>query len=161
MFYLECDDHVNRILTFIFVTMFVLLSACGSDSGSKGANSKKIDVNEEVAFLDFKATIEKVNIYEEDGTYYIDLPVKWLNLTEEKKMLMQVTSMDVKQSDEILDEVNNAWLNNEGEVRNENASRGEWTADLTYELQNNKDPVQVTFVPLTGEDSESITINIE
>lgn len=141
--------------------MFVLLSACASDDNKKDTGSNEIDVKKEIAFQDFKATIDKVKVYEKDGAYLIDLPVKWLNLTEDKKMLMQVTGMDVEQSGEILDEANNAWLSNEGEARIENASRGEWTADLTYELQNNNDPVKVTFVPLSGEESESITINIE
>lgn len=145
----------------------VLLVACGGNEESAGSEEdasekeKTIEVNEELSFLDFKAEIKKVKVYEEDGAYLLDIPIKWLNLTEDSKMLMQVTSMDVNQSGEILDEVNNAWLDNEGEVRIENASRGEWTADLTYELENDSDPVDITFVPHTDEDSQVITIEIQ
>ena len=148
------------LLSFLCVVIFV---ACGNEKSSKNTeSSNKIKVNEELAFQNFKVTVNEVNVYEKDGKNYIDLPIKWLNQSfEDKTTFLAATSMDVKQGEKLLNEANGAWSDKQSDVYSTNAVGGEWKVKLTYELTNLDDDVDVTFVPTSGEESQSITIKIK
>lgn len=148
------------LLTLLCVVTFV---ACGNEKSSKNSESNnKIKVNEELAFQNFKVTVNEVNVYEKDGKNYIDLPIKWLNQSfEDKTTFLAATSMDVKQGEKLLNEANDAWSDKQSDVYSTNAVGGEWKVKLTYELTNLDDDVDVTFVPMSGEESQSVAIKIK
>ncbi len=150
------------IILLAFLCM-VVFAACGNEKSSKNNESNnKIEVNKELAFQNFKVTINEVSVYEKDGKSYIDLPIKWLNQSfEDKTTFLAATAMDVKQGDKLLNEANNAWSDKQSDVHSTNAVGGEWKVKLTYELTNLNDDVDVTFVPMSGEESQSITIKIK
>lgn len=125
---------------------------------------KKIDVEGELVFAEFKLNLDKIRIYEEDGKAFADIEFNWLNQAGDgKKMFMQLSAMDARQGEKLLDETSGAWdpLNkNSSRVYFPNAENGEIGVDLTYQLENTEDPISLTFVPLSEEDSGKIDIEI-
>lgn len=126
----------------------------------------KLDVNEEFNFKLFDVIIDKVKVYEKDNKFYADIKIKWTNRDYqygEEKSFFVSTLFDVKQEDENLIEVNDAFNpenKNKSDVFFPNAAGGQWFIDLTYELIDETIPIDVIITPTTEtEESETITIN--
>lgn len=125
----------------------------------------KIKVDEQLEFAELTVNMDYVRVYEEDNKEYAEISFDWLNQAGDgKKMFMQLSGMDVEQSGKILEETSGAWdaMNkNTSRIYFPNAQNGEISISVVYELENTNDPITVTFVPLTGEGSEKLTIDIE
>lgn len=125
---------------------------------------KEIKIDDELQFQEFNIKMKPAKVYEKDGNYYADISFRWLNHTGGEAKLFRATSLDVKQSDELLEEVDDAWQDTNSDVHFPNANNGERGIELTYELVNKEDPVEITFVPANfelEEDSQTITIDID
>lgn len=124
----------------------------------------EIKLDDKLEFGNFSVTMDHVRVYEEKGKNYADISFSWLNQAGDgKKTFMQLSALDVEQGDSILDETTGAWdptNKNTSDIYFPNAQNGEWKVKLTYELKNKEEPITITFVPLTGEGSEKITVNI-
>lgn len=128
---------------------------------SKEVVNKTIDLNDELDFQNFRLTMNPVIIYEEDGALLADVSFKWLNQANGgEKTFMQVAAMDVKQGDDSLVEINNAWQEQSSDVYFPNAEQGEWEVELTYQLENAEDSLEIIFVPMTDEGSNQLTIDL-
>lgn len=132
-----------------------------AEEASKQVVNKTIDLNDELAFQNFKLTMNPVIIYEEDGIILADISFKWLNQAGDgEKTFMQMAAMDIEQNGELLNEVNNSWQDQNSDIYFPNAEQGEWEVELTYQLENAEDSLELTFVPMTDESSKQLTIDI-
>lgn len=127
-------------------------------------DDNKIKIEDKFTFANFTVAMDYVRVYEEKDKNYADINFNWLNQAGDgKKTFMQLSAMDVEQGDAILEETTGAWdpTNKNSKVYFPNAENGETSVKLTYELKNNEEPIVITFVPLTGEGSEKVTVNID
>lgn len=134
----------------------------------KKAKPKKdeglIKVTDELTFANYTVTMKSVRVYEKKDKAYADIKFNWLNQAGDgKKMFMQLSALDVEQGGVILEETTEAWdpaNKNSSPIYFPNAQSGEVGVELTYALENKEDPITITFVPITGEGSEKVTVDI-
>ncbi|MFJ6210619.1 hypothetical protein [Lysinibacillus sp. NPDC092081] len=149
----------------------ILLTACnGTDNTDKTKEkeisiSNNIKIDKELIFVKYKVTVNKAKVYEKKGKLLVDIKLDWTNkVLPDKTSFFVASFLDVKQGDKELVEINDAW-NPENKLTSDvffpNALGGEWSIDLTYELENKDTPIDLTFTPKTEtEDSETVTIDL-
>lgn len=136
-----------------------------ADPMEEETNTNEIKLDDELLFGEFKVNMKDINVYEEDNKTYADLSFSWLNQSNDgKKTFMQLSLLDVKQGDNILEETTGAGdieNSNSSDVYFPNAQNGEWTVELTYELVNDE-PLTIIFTPMNDvEDSQEVNIDIK
>lgn len=178
---------LSKKLMFASVLAIFLLTACGgqaADEMKSEAEDKpkqeevekeekqidvKIDVNEELSFEQFDVNLKKVRVYEEDNKILADISLEWRNNAydygSDEMTFFVATTFEVKQGDNELEEINDAWnpenKSSSNDVFFPNALGGLWGVELTYELTDKTTPIDIIFTPNTEtEGSETITVDI-
>lgn len=127
---------------------------------------KEIEINEELLFGEFGVSMNDIRIYEEEGKTFADISFDWLNQAGDgEKMFMSISLLTIYQGEDHLEETTGAWdveNRNSSDVYFPNAQNGEWTIDLTYELNDKDEPLRIVFTPLNefNEDKQELTIDI-
>lgn len=123
---------------------------------------KKIELEDELLFVNFNIYMDEARIYEEDGKVYMDLSFDWLNTSfEDSTTFMRAAGIDVHQGDELLEEITGAYNDKQSDVYFPNAVGGKIGVDLTYELVDSESEVKIVFVPWDEyDDTEELIINI-
>lgn len=127
----------------------------------------KVDVNEEMDFNLFDVVVKSARVYEKDDSLLADIKIEWTNKDYqygEEKTFFVSTQFNVKQGEQELEEINDAWNvenKNSSDVFFPNAAGGKWFVDLTYELTDVETPLNIEFTPTTEtEETETITVNL-
>lgn len=126
--------------------------------------NKTIELDNELVFAEYTVKMNEVKVYEKDGSAFADISFNWINQAGDgAKMFFQVSTFDVVQGENILEEVSGAWdieNKNSSDIYFPNAQNGEHKVELTYELANKEEPLTIKIRPMTGEDTEEITVEI-
>src|SRR5699024_1540532 len=105
--------EMKKVLMLMLVSMLALLVACGDDeAGSKQeetSDAKTIELNEEESFADFTVFVNEIKVYEEDGDTLADVSYEWKKHegVRDKKSFMMMSSFDVEQEGELLEDATN------------------------------------------------------
>lgn len=123
---------------------------------------KKIELDDELLFVNFNIYMDEARIYEEDGKVYMDLSFDWLNTSfEDSTTFMRAAAIDVHQGDQLLEEITDAYNDKKSDVYFPNAVGGKTGVDLTYELVDSESELKIVFVPWDQyDDSKELIINI-
>ena len=170
------------LLLFLAMVVSIGLVACdnSSSSDSSSVDSKqeekkeekkeplnvKVDVDKELNFKKFDVEVKKVKVYEKDNALLADINLDWRNRAYDygdKMTFFVATLLDVKQDDENLEEIKDAWNpenKNSSDVFFPNAAGGLTSVKLTYELVDETTPIEIIFTPTT-ETEESETVKVD
>lgn len=121
-------------------------------------SNDEIELSEQLMFGEFTIDFKKLLI--DDNIAKIEF--NWINQAGRgTKQLMNLTLMTVKQNDEDLNEINDAWTDFQSDVFKENAEGGELIVNLEYELIDDS-PLTIKFQPLNelNEEPQEITIEL-
>lgn len=123
---------------------------------------KKIELDDEILFVNFNVYMDEARIYEENGKVYMDLSFDWLNTSfEDSTTFMRAAGIDVHQGDQLLEEITDAYNDKKSDVYFPNAVGGKTGVDLTYELVDSESELKIVFVPWDQyDDSKELIINI-
>lgn len=129
---------------------------------SKQVVNKTIDLNDELAFQNFKLTMNSVIIYEEDGVLLADISFDWLNQSfDGETTFLRAAGIDVRQGSDGLTEITNAYQDPKSDVHFPNAVGGQWKVNLTYELKDDKTPIDIIFITHDEHDkNQELTLKI-
>lgn len=153
---------MKRILLLILTA--ALLTACGS----KEEEPKKVEVKKEpeltvseskVSFHDFTIEIEKAKI--KDGKLILN--TRYHNDSyEEPRAFMASASLEVKQGDEILNELSGIEQDPKGNYYYKNKTGINAPVEFEYDLENEVDEITVNISPTDwDQESKAITITIQ
>jgi len=154
---------MKRLLILLFAA--VLLVACSdNEEVSKDETENKINIDPEEAPFDlFTFKIKDIEIIEEDDKTIAEIDYEWKNHTgkNEKMSLLMLTSLDVKQNGELLDETTGFVSDPDSRYYSKMPSTATGNLTAMYELQDDSEPITITIVPKTEEDSKDIEIELQ
>jgi hypothetical protein len=172
---------------FLTISLIVSLSlvACGNETENQEVENEpteeveqqeevkkpinyKIEIGEQLTFEKFDVEIRRVKVKEKKDELHADIILAWVNRDYDygypEKTLYTTTTLEVKQGEAVLNEINDAW-NVENKDRSSvfvpNKLNQVWVVELTYKLKDNETPIDLYFTPLTEtEETQKFTINL-
>lgn len=125
-----------------------------------------IKIDKELSFDQFDVGVKEVKVYEKKGKLLADIKLSWFNkiYDHDKTSFFIVSLLEVKQGEEELREINDAW-NVDNKLRSDvffpNAAGGRTNISLTYELKDRETPIVLLFTPTSDEEvTEKINVEI-
>lgn len=127
--------------------------------------TKKIKLDDEFKFEQYDVKFKQVKVYEKKDKLLADITFDWTNkiYDYDKTSFFIVSLLGVKQNDEELEEINDAWNPEnklESDVLFQNAAGGTTQVKLTYELVDDKTTLKLIITPTIDEDNP-VELNIE
>lgn len=120
-----------------------------------------IELDIEMVFGEFTMSFEQLEIEDDKAI----LTYRWLNQAGDgEKFFFELAGIDVKQDENLLDEVSGAYdadNKNTSDMYFPNAENGETKVTLEYEIADSETPIEITVVPYNEfDDSQTIEIDI-
>ncbi|WP_368504289.1 DUF5067 domain-containing protein [Alkalihalophilus sp. As8PL] len=146
----------------------VLLVGCGEATVTEETEEeevieesieREVAINEELTFDNIELSFDPAQIYEEDGSYFIDMSMDWRNSYNGETTFNSLADVELYQNEELA-ETSGAYDDKNSDVYFPNSAGRLWSVELTYELQDATAPVRVVINP-AAEDDESQEVIIE
>lgn len=162
---------LKKLMSILLSSFVLILAACGSDEPEVKETSKekveetkptepKLEISEtKVSFTDFTIEIEKAEVKDNK----LILKTRFTNDSyTEPTAFLGAAGLDVKQGEELLEEDSGVMSDPKSNYYYKNKTGINAPVEFEYELVNETDDIEVTFVPTDwDQESETITITLK